>query len=313
MKECFRIKNFRKSIRVSFKAADGSKQIFETSQDDLIMSIVDIIEDYIDQGYKLTARQLYYQLVSRDIIPNALEIYTRICSLLTDLRYAGIIDWAAIEDRGRVPTKHSEWENIGQLVESALYAYRLPRWSDQEYYIESYCEKQALESILKPIADKFHIYFGVNKGYSSASTMYSIAKRIGEKIEDGKCARILYLGDHDPSGLDMVRDIQTRVCEFLKLNEDNVYFGVNQIALNKRQIKKYELPPNPAKFTDPRAAWYLSEHGDESWELDALEPEVLSTITVEAILNFLDLKMYEKWIKREKREGKKLKEFGETL
>ncbi len=313
MKEQFRYKKFSTMIRIKYKDADGNQEIWEANQQDLICTIEDIVDTYAEQGYKLTARQLYYQLVSRDIIPNAHKVYVRICNFLTDLRYAGIIDWDAIEDRGRVPTKSSEWDTVSDLIESALYAYRLPRWSNQEYYVELYCEKQAMESVLLPMAKKYHIYFGINKGYSSASTMYAIAKRMEEKIAEGKRCVILYLGDHDPSGLDMVRDIQTRVCEFLNLSTMCQEFETIQIALNKKQIDEFDPPPNPAKITDPRAKWYLKEHGNKSWELDALEPKVLSEITEKAIRNYLDIDLYEDWIAREQKESKKLKAFGKSL
>ena len=183
MKEKFREWNFRGNIKIKYK--DDQKNIFiwEKNQQELIEEIITIVEDYMAQGISLTNRQLYYQLVAKNIIPNALEIYKRFCKFLTDARYNGLVDWDAIEDRGRVPKKHSEWRNIKSLISSAVYGYRLPRWKDQEYYVELYCEKQAMESVLKPITDKYHIYFGFNKGYSSASTMYDLAQRIKEKIE----------------------------------------------------------------------------------------------------------------------------------
>ncbi|HEY0090123.1 MAG TPA: hypothetical protein VGB37_14850 [Candidatus Lokiarchaeia archaeon] len=322
-KEKFRTWNFRGDIKVKYTDGSGAKDIWQKNQEELLQQIVGIVENYLDQNITLTNRQLYYQLVSRDIIPNADEIYKRICTFLTDARYAGLIDWEAIEDRGRTPEKHSEWNNIKSLIESATYTYRLPRWKDQDYYIELYCEKQAMESVLKPVADKYHIYFGVNKGYSSASTMYDLAQRIKEKINEGKRTIILYLGDHDPSGLDMVRDIHKRICEFLTAGdecvdvvgdeEENPFFRIVPLALNMKQIKQYNPPPNPAKITDPRAKWYIKEHGNKSWELDALEPKVLIKIAEIGVQEFIDLEKYDYWIKREKKEKKALEEFGDSL
>ena len=316
MKEQFRDKKFRGNIKVSFTDADGNKAVWEKSQTELRDEILDIIMDYTEQDIKLTSRQLYYQLVAADIIPNAQEVYKRVCTFLVDLRYNGLVDWDAIEDRGRVPSKPSDWKNIRELIRTALYAYRLPRWQDQSFYVELFCEKQAMEGVLKPIADKYHIYFGANKGYSSASAMYDLAKRIEAQVIDGnKKAVILYLGDHDPSGLDMVRDIQTRVCEFLRLEKDYAeeLFEVIPLALNREQIDAYNPPPNPAKITDPRAKWYLAKHGNVSWELDALEPKVLMGIAEQGILNYLDVEKYQRWVDREKSEGAALRKFGQSL
>jgi len=322
-KEKFRNWNFRGDIKVKYTDGSGNKNLWQKNQEELLNQIIEIVDEYFAQDITLTNRQLYYQLVSRDIIPNADEIYKRICTFLTDGRYAGLIDWEAIEDRGRVPEKHSEWENIKSLIESATYSYRLPRWQDQEYYVELYCEKQAMESVLKPVADRYHIYFGVNKGYSSASTMYDLAQRIKDKIKEGKRAIILYLGDHDPSGLDMVRDIHKRICEFLTVGDecidivgddkDNPFFRIVPLALNMQQIKQYSPPPNPAKITDPRAKWYIKEYGNKSWELDALEPRVLINIAEKGIKGFLDEEKYNYWITREREEKKALEDFGDKL
>lgn len=329
MKEKFREWNFRGKLKIKYTDGSGAKNVWEKDQDELLNDIVSIVKNYHYQGITLTNRQLYYQLVSKDIIPNADEIYKRICTFLTDARYGGLIDWKAIEDRGRTPEKHADWKNIKSLIESATYSYRLPRWKDQDYYVELYCEKQAMESVLKPVADKYHIYFGVNKGYSSASTMYDLAQRIKSKIESGKKAIILYLGDHDPSGLDMIRDIRTRIWEFLTKGDDAIDyehdeddydeddedqpFRVIPLALKMTQIKQYGPPPNPAKITDPRAGWYIQEYGKKSWELDALEPKVLMKIADDGILEYLDSGKYLAWINREKKEKKALEKFGDEL
>ena len=302
----------------------GLLDYWETTAEKVFKQIDGIIEEYIMMGIKLTNRQLYYQLVGRDYIPNANEIYKRICTFLTDSRYGGLVDWEAIEDKERTPEKHAEWDNVKSLVESAIHSYRLPRWEDQEYYVEMYCEKKAGISVLQPIADKWHIYFGFNKGYSSASAMYDLAKRIEEQIDDGdgtgKKAVILYFGDHDPSGLDMVRDIKERITEFLTKGEHGFEeefvedsFEVVNVALTMKQIKKYNPPPNPAKITDPRAKKYIEEFGKVSWELDSLNALELRKIAEKSVLEYLDKEKYNVWVEKEKKEKKALIDFGEKL
>ena len=315
MKKRFREKSFRGRICIKYKDADGNDAIWDTDQKMLIDLICAVIEVYAAEGDRLTARQLYYQLVAKDIIPNAIKVYKRVCALLVDLRYAGIVDWDAIEDRGRTPSRPSQWDSVSDLIESALCAYRLPRWKNQEYYVELYCEKQALEGVLGPVAEKYHIYFGANKGYSSASTMYEMARRMDNQLYADKKCVILYLGDHDPSGLNMVEDIQKRTCEFLGLSiEDNGdCFETVQLALNIEQVKLYKPPFNPARMEDPRAKEYIRKYGKKSWELDALEPKILREIAEQGILEYIDMAKYRKWKKQEKQEAKKLKEFGETL
>lgn len=333
MKQTFR-NNKPKGEMCTKYYLDKEKGIFEyweTSAETLTKQIVDIVEYYESIDIKLTNRQLYYQLVGKDFIPNAMEVYKRICSFLTDLRYCGLIDWDSIEDKARVPKKHSEWENISSLIESAIYSYRLPRWDGQEYYVEMYCEKEAGVNVLQTISEKYHIYFGFNKGYSSASAMYDLAVRLQEQIIKGKKIIILYFGDHDPSGLDMIRDIRDRLTEFLKGGctsyelynnfsgdfsqtiTDNFNLQIVPVALTAEQISQYNPPPNPAKITDPRAKWYIKEFGKTSWELDAIDAIELRRIAEESVLKYIDIDKYNVWVNREKREIKQLSEFGEKL
>jgi len=171
------------------------------------------------------------------------------------------------------------------------------------------------------------VHFGYNKGYCSVSTIREIAERIEEQILNGKEVILLYLGDHDPSGLDMIRDIEARIREFLEVwfSTKGVmtrmeaqyfideHFNIEHVALKKEQIDKYDLPANPAKFSDPRAKDYIAEYGEISWELDALEPEVLMQLTEDAILQYLDVDKYTRWVKQESKESKKLFDFGESL
>ena len=317
MKQQFRNKVPSGDMRTKYWI-DKSKGLFEyweTNAETLTEQITNVVDYYESIDIKLTNRQLYYQLVGKDLIPNAMEVYKRICTFLTDLRYAGIVDWASIEDKSRVPKKSSEWQDISSLIRSAAISYRLPRWSDQDYYVEMYCEKEAGVNVLETISQKYHLYFGFNKGYSSASAMYDLAERIGDRIEDGKEVIILYFGDHDPSGLDMVRDIRDRITEFLTQGEDYIEpsFKVVPIALTMRQIEEYSPPPNPAKITDPRAKWYIEQFGKVSWELDAIDAIELRRIAEDSVLEYIDMKKYNAWIRREKKEIKALSDFGETL
>lgn len=244
-----------------------------------IDQMVAIVDEYEAQGLRLTARQLYYQFVSRDFIPNTQRSYKNLTALLADARYAGLIDWDSIEDRGREPTTWSQYDNISECVDSAVRHFRLPRWREQPHYVELWVEKQALAGVLEPLAAEFHVTLMVNKGYSSASAMYEAAQRFrgrcdeGEDFDDAPQPILFYLGDHDPSGEDMVRDIDDRLTEFGVANLD-----VRKLALTMAQVKKYRPPPNPAKTTDSRFEGYAAKHGDESWEVDALPPNVLQQI-----------------------------------
>jgi len=240
-----------------------------------------IIEDYQNQGLRLTLRQLYYQLVTRNEITNEEKSYSHLSGLVSNARLTGLMDWEAIEDRTRQPKRPNEFSNLKNLVEAAIWSYRLPRWEGQEYYAELWVEKDALAGVLSPLASEFHVTMMVNRGYSSQSAMSESAQRFNDHPD--QIPILFYLGDHDPSGEDMVRDIQDRL----------VMFGVDEIevvkiALTMDQINQYRPPPNPAKMKDPRSKKYVDQHGYSSWEVDALPPEVLSDIIRSAFEQIVD-------------------------
>lgn len=264
---------------------------------DKIVKANEIIALYTAQGYRLTLRQLYYQFVTRNWITNEERSYKKLAEIVSNGRLAGMIDWEAIEDRGRQPAIPLQFNSLKHRVDSALANYRLPRWEGQSHYVELWVEKQALAGVLEPMAREFHITLMVNKGYSSQSAMYESAQRF---IEQDRSGLLLYLGDHDPSGEDMVRDIADRMRMF------ECDLEVIKVALTMKQIRQYRPPPNPAKITDPRAKAYIAEHGDESWEVDALDIPVLHATIRRAIEEVINTDLMDEVIAREESDKKEL-------
>lgn len=267
--------------------------------------INEIIEEYADQGYTLTLRQLYYQLVSRDIIPNLQKEYAKLSGLLVKGRMAGVVDWDAIEDRTRSPDIPYWVEDVEDAIEDTIRQFRLDRQRDQDVYIELWVEKDALSGVLKKITSKYHINLMVNRGYSSCSAMHDAFKRLKQKEMAGKETHILYLGDHDPSGLDMIRDVKERLEEF------GVYPTVKHIGLTMEQIKEFSPPPNPAKITDPRAKWYLAEYGNVSWEVDALNPKTLHQLVKDNVEELIDMDLFNDLLIKEEQGKDQLRKFQE--
>lgn len=275
-------------------------------------TINSIIEEYRKEGYKLTLRQLYYQLVSRDVIPNKQSEYAKLSTILTKGRMVGIVDWDAIEDRLRVPNKAPSWEDPAEIIEVCAKQYRKDRLEDQTVYIEAWVEKDALSGVLKRVTNKYGIHLMVNRGYSSTSAMHDSYERFKQAWEEGKTVHILYLGDHDPSGIDMIRDIRERTAEFAR-GDGNAYefenlWDINRIALTGKQIKKYNPPPNPTKLTDPRAKWYMERYGNTCWEVDALNPKILNELLDENIEKLINYDNYLTKLEEEEKDKEKLQE-----
>ena len=267
---------------------------------ELIELVNKVINEYKAQGYELTLRQAYYQLVARGYIPNNERSYKNIGNLINDGRLAGLIDWHAITDRTRNLRGNSHWNTPADVIESAKYSYLLNKWEGQPNYVEVWVEKDALVDIVGQACYPLDTPFFSCRGYTSQSEMWSAAQRFIRQNRNRDHCYIIHLGDHDPSGIDMTRDIQER----LEMFGADVF--VKRVALTMEQIGTYNPPPNPAKITDSRCSKYMEEFGDESWELDALEPKVITELIKSEVTAYRDDEIYQAVCDREDREKEEL-------
>ena len=256
-----------------------------------------IIAEYQRQGYTLTLRQLHYQFVSRDLMPNTFRNYKKLGTVMNDARMAGLVSWTAIEDRGRSTELPYVKDNVAQIVDSIRYHFAADFWKNQPRYIEVWVEKDALSSIVEKACDPLRVPYMACKGYLSVSEMWRAGLRMKAARKRGQHPMVIHLGDHDPSGIDMTRDNEERL---YTLSEGPVQ--INRIALNRDQIEEFDPPPNPTKVTDSRAVDYLAEHGETSWELDALEPSVLRDLIDATIREHIDPEAWAE-AEEEEREG----------
>lgn len=267
---------------------------FSWATDVIIEQANEIIEEYQASGMTLTLRQLYYQFVSRDLLPNKQKEYSRLGRILSDGRMAGMIDWSAIEDRTRNIRQVQTFKDPGEILSTCAYSFKLDHWEGQETYIEVWIEKEALIGVIDVICRKLHVAWFACKGYVSKSEMYASARRMRwYGWEAKKQPIIIHLGDHDPSGMDMTRDIKKQHEVF------GGSFNIKRIALNMDQIEEYNPPPNPTKMTDSRSTGYVKNFGMSCWELDALEPRAMQKLIEDEVLQYRDPDIYQAVIEKE--------------
>jgi len=291
-KICYTEKNFRGKSR------------------DIISKANEIIEEYAEQGFELTLRQCYYQFVARDLLPNSEKSYKMLGDIISDGRLAGLIDWKAIVDRTRHVRKNSHWSGPAEIVQACAQQYQIRKWEGQETYCEVWIEKDALIGVIEPTCSKLDVPCFSCRGYVSQSEMWAAARRIENAVDDYGHERsiVFHLGDHDPSGIDMTRDIRDRL---------NLFYGENleikRIALTMEQIEEYAPPPNPAKMSDARARSYVRDYGYESWELDALEPSKLVELVREHVKEVLDEEKWEEMVEQENKHKATLKKAAKKM
>ena len=260
---------------------------FNSKTMDLILFLDKMIREYQAAGYVLSVRQLYYQLVARGIVENTERSYKRVGEIVNNARLAGLLDWDAIEDRGRDVEGRSRWTSGKDLLEGATAGFHMDMWKTQENRVFVIVEKAALAGVLSGICHEYDVPLLAARGYPSVSIMREMAlQHLGRAIRDGQYVTVLHLGDHDPSGIDMTRDLRERFQLFLGTHYRDMQ--LKRIALTYDQVEEKQPPPNPAKQTDSRFQGYSEQHGDESWELDALEPAYLVNLVRTHIDEMID-------------------------
>lgn len=259
----------------------------------LIGTMNAIVTEYVNAGYRLTVRQLYYQLVARAVVPNTEKSYKRITSVVNDAKLAGLMDWDAIEDRTRAFIRRQRWESAAQIVRASADSFHMDMWEGQKQRVVVVVEKEALAGVLERACNTYDVPLLAARGYPSGTVLREFAKSDvlpAILAKPGQRVIILHLGDHDPSGIDMTRDLQQRIQLFADMEFD--VEELDRIALTMVQIKEQKPPPNPAKETDRRFAKYRRQYGVESWELDALKPDYLDRLVTAHIKKRINAKVW---------------------
>lgn len=277
-----------------------------------IEQINEIIAEYEADGYDLTVRQIYYQLLSRDLISNSTAEYNKIKSIVSDARLCGLIDWDAVTDRTRFLRGVRHEDGPSQMLDKAVDNYRIDKWEDQPTRVEVWIEKDALIGILGRVCPRLDVNYFSCRGYVSQTAMKDAADRILSYSEMEQPTVILHLGDHDPSGLDMTRDIRDRLEMFTEHHDIENPLTVKRIALTMDQVREFDPKPNPAKQTDIRFKQYQKLYGDESWELDALSPRVLDQLITSAVEAERDDELWNFAVQREQNERKQIKMIADN-
>jgi len=272
-----------------------------------------ICDNYARQGYRLTLRQLYYRFIADDLFPesrrdralgtkNTERNYKWLGDLVSKARVGGRIDWNHITDRTRRKEGgDSGWSSPEAAARSILDWYSISKWNGQAHYLEVWVEKEALVDVISAPASRWNVGHMACKGSPSTSVIHEAAQRLRRYEDAGRKTHVIYLGDHDPTGLDIDRDIQDRLRLFRSMA------SVERIALTMEQVEELDPPPSPAKVTDSRTNGYIEMYGtDECWELDAIEPAELDRLVEEAILGYLDMAGWNERVRQEADEKRVL-------
>lgn len=255
--------------------------------------------EILEAHHPMTVRQVYYQLVSRQAVENKRTMYQAVSDLLVDARKNGTIPWGWIEDRLRRPRSVPMWDDLADFSETVRRAYRRDVWATQPLLVECWLEKDALSGIFENTLRPYGVTLNVGRGYDGWDSIKNAAGRWG----DGSKVAVIYFGDFDPSGEDMVRSLKERLWFF------DCYPELVKCALTADDIALYNLPPDVTKRSDARTATFIEQHGDISVELDALPIDVLRNRIISEVERRLDLGALQETRETEAEEKRRIRRF----
>jgi hypothetical protein len=246
------------------------------------LDLIAAMRDAAEAGHPITGRGIGYKLFTQKLTPSmSTNDMQRVYRLLKEARERGTIPWEWIVDENRTLERVSTWDDPEEYADTVARSYRRDFWNQQPHRVEVWSEKGTVRGVLQPVLDKYAVGFRVMHGFSSATVVNDISR----DADNERLLHALYVGDFDPSGLYMsVRDLPDRLARY---GGDHV--SIKRIALTRRQC--IGLPHFPAsdKSKDTRYKWFLANHGgDQCWELDAMDPNVLRECVELHILDLIE-------------------------
>jgi len=231
----------------------------------------------VAENKPMTVRQLFYQMVSRQLIDKTEKQYDTVGRLATQMRRSGELPYSWLADSTRWMRKPNSHGSLEGFLTEQQTLYRRDLWQDQDAYVEVWLEKDALAGVLVEATQYWDVPLMVCRGYASLSFLHSAAGKIRDV---NKPTFLYYFGDCDPSGRDIPRAVETALREMAP--GADITFEV--VAVTDQQIIDFNLPTRPTKNTDSRSKNFEGE----SVEVDALPPRELIRICRNCIEQHID-------------------------
>jgi len=233
------------------------------------LELIEAMHAAAEAAQPITGRGIGYKLFAAGLIPSmSNNEMQKVYRLLRLAREQGHIPWDWIVDETRDLERTPTWDDPDEFSRAAARSYRRDFWNQQPVRCEVWSEKGTVRGVLKPVLDEYAVGLRVMHGFSSATAVYDVAQDADPK---GRDLIALYVGDFDPSGLFMSEeDLPKRLADY-----DGDHVKLQRIALVPRQVRRLPSFPATDKRRDPRYQWFIRNHGNRCWELDAMDPNDL--------------------------------------
>ena len=201
-----------------------------------------------DGGAPKTGRRFYYLALSHGYITPDMDAskkakasrdaaYKAVTSALALLRKDGRIAWNAVLDLTRELDTPLAYGSTRDARANIREIYDEDRWIGQPNYPLLIVEKDTMQPVCKPIAQRWRMPFASSRGYGSLTLQHDVAEMLRRRyLQTEQEAIIYFVSDLDPSGLDLQRSWEEALTGF------GIYHAtVKRIGLTAEQITDHAL------------------------------------------------------------------------
>jgi len=263
------------------------------------MERIDALKTFLSVDQPISKRAALYRLLSMGLIDSTDDFHNVNRALNRALEQGTVTDEhfddACFDDNRRLVDTPTTWTDPTELKEQIEYMiqnYRRDLWQDQPRRVEVWLEKHTVVYLVQDITHKYGVPLRISSGSYSRTFLYRAAEDISGITVP---LAILYIGDFDPSGLDIERasrrgsNGRDGIADFLEkdFNWKPGQFE-NQVTWLRVGVTPDDYRSIPAKARvslkddataherdkkrgDPRAEEFKAKFGDYGVETEALE------------------------------------------
>ena len=244
--------------------------------------------DIAEVEQPLSVRNAFYRMLSLGHLPKTEQAYRRVLRLKRDLCYEHPRMWSWFNDGSRSYFRNTGFSGLDDtdFHDEVSRLYRRDLWRHTDLLIQVWCESRSIAPALAPVAREMGVDLYPSGGMTSDSYLYSAARTISLAGRDR--VLVLYVGDLDPTGLDIDRNITSKLEYFLGLNaeswgENTLNLEFVRLAVTLEQVRDMDLPTKPVKGSQTR-----NKHGlSKTTEAEAIPAPALREILTGAVEGFV--------------------------
>lgn len=235
----------------------------------------------LEDDYPQSIRHVYYQMTNPRLlepVEKSNHGYRHVQERLKKMRLSGVIPYGWIADSTRRGYHVNTYDDAADFIDRVAGLYRADLWSKSDHYVEVWCESRSIAGTIQETCKELAVSLYPAGGFSSLTLLYEAATAINE-FHRGRPVEIIYIGDYDPAGVLIDKNIESTLRKHLDLDIEMTF---HRIAITSAQIAEYDLPTKTRNTNDRRVLELT-----RTVEAEAMPANIMRKLLREKVESFL--------------------------